>query len=170
MVKVLYEGEIVALEILHAAAHAGKTFAETEIVGGIGFGRFAGGPIPIAAVLEIDDVDGVAADDGAILLETKIVHAAEAFFEDLRAHDRAADGEDDAMIETFDGTAEDLEIERGGATDERAVEDGVVGNDVVADARVDGKRDVMAESGGEDGGVFPAVLDSRSDQWEPCRL
>ena len=36
MVEILDEGEIVGLEILHAAAHAGKTFAETEVVGGIG--------------------------------------------------------------------------------------------------------------------------------------
>src|SRR5688500_5677688 len=165
VVEVLDEGEVIALEILHAAAHAGKTFAKTEIVSGIGFGRFAGGPIPIAAVLKVDDVDGMAADDGTLLLEAKIIHATEAFFEDLRPHDGAADGEDDAVIETFDGATKDLEIGLRGAADERAVEDGVVGNDIVADAGMDGERNVVAESRGEDGGVFPAVFKVVATLW-----
>lgn len=158
VVEVLNKGKIIALKVLHAAAHPRKAFAETKVVGGIGFRRFAGGPVPVTAILEVDDVDGMIFHYGAFLLEAEVVHATDAFLENLRAHDGAADGENDAVIETFNGAAEDLEIDGGGASDESAVEDGVVGNDIVADARVDGERDVMAESGGEDGGVLPAVF------------
>ena len=58
MVEILNEGQVIALEVLHAATHAGETFAEAEVVSGIRFWRFAGGPIPIAAVLEITDAAG----------------------------------------------------------------------------------------------------------------
>lgn len=58
------EAEIIVLDVVHGAAHAGVAFAEAEVVGGIGFGRFPLGPVPVTAVLEIDDVDGVAMDDG----------------------------------------------------------------------------------------------------------
>ena len=48
---------VVTLRVVHRAAHAGETFAEAEIVGRIVLGRFAVRPVPVAAVLNIHNVN-----------------------------------------------------------------------------------------------------------------
>lgn len=60
MEKIVQESNIIALFIAHLTAHAGETFAEAKVVSWIGFGRLALGPVPLATVLDINDVDRVA--------------------------------------------------------------------------------------------------------------
>ena len=79
----MHERGVVALDVMHRAAHARKTFAEAEIVRGIGFGRFAFGPIPIAAVLQIDYENGMAGDNWAASLNAQIIDATQRFFKNL---------------------------------------------------------------------------------------
>ena len=89
--EVLDEGEVVGLDVVHGAAHPGEALAETQVVGGIGLGRFALGPVPAAAVLKITDEDGVTGNGGATVLEAQVVDAAQGFLEDLGGHDGGAD-------------------------------------------------------------------------------
>ncbi len=56
-VEMVDESEIVALEILHATPHTGEAFTEAQVVRGVCFRRFTFSPIPISAVLQIDDVN-----------------------------------------------------------------------------------------------------------------
>ena len=93
------------------------------------------------------------------VLQPQVVDAAQGFLEDLRPHDGRADREDDAALEACERAAEELEVGLGGAADRGAAEDRVIGDDVVADAGMDGERDVVASGLGEDRGVFPAVAD-----------
>ena len=93
------------------------------------------------------------------VLEPQVVDAAQGFLEDLRPHDGRADREHDAALEVAERAAEELEVPLGRPADRRAVEDRMIGDDVVADARMDGQRDVVASGLGEDRGVLPAVLD-----------
>lgn len=144
------EGDVVELEIMHRAAHAGEAFAEAEIVSGVFFGRFAFGPVPIPAVLEVDDVKGMVVDDGAAVLQADVVDATDAFFEDLRGHDGGADGEDEAAFEIIHGSAEETEVDVGGAPNGGTVEHGVIGDDVVADAGMDGEGNTEAKGVAED--------------------
>jgi hypothetical protein len=60
---IVEKSDIVTLDILHVATHAGETLAETEIVGWVGFGWLSFGPIPVAAVLDIDHEDRMVAND-----------------------------------------------------------------------------------------------------------
>ena len=146
--QALDEAGIVALEVVHRAAHAGVAFAEAQIVGRVIFRRFAGGPIPVAAILEIDDINGVSMDGAAPGLEAQIIDAAQTFLEDLRAHDGGADGEHDAAIEALDGGGEFAEINFRGASDGGAVVHGMAGDDVVADAGMNGEGDAGAKKRG----------------------
>src|ERR1017187_3071137 len=97
--EVMDEGHIVALQIGHAAAHPGVALAEAQIVGRIVLGRFALGPVPLAAVLQIHHIDGVAPDNRASGLQAQIVDAAQALFKDLGTHDGRADGKHHAIIQ-----------------------------------------------------------------------
>ena len=72
MIQVMHEQQVIALHVLHAAAHAGKALAETEVIGRVGLGRFAHGPVPAAAVLQIDYIDGVIGDRGPAGLQPQI--------------------------------------------------------------------------------------------------
>ena len=96
--KVLDEGCVVALQVVERAAHPGEALAETEIVGRIGLWGLTSGPIPPTAVLEVDHVKAVAADDVSAGLQPEIVDATERFLEDLRAHDGRADRENNAVV------------------------------------------------------------------------
>ena len=62
------EGGVVALGVVHDTAHAGVAFAEAEVVGGVVLGGLAPGPVPAAPVLDVDDVNAVAGDDGTAVL------------------------------------------------------------------------------------------------------
>ncbi len=73
-------------------------------------------------------------------LKPQVIDAAQGFLEDLRPHDGRADREHDAAVEVRERAAEELEIELGGAADRGAAEDRVIGDDVVADAGMDGQR------------------------------
>ena len=88
MEQVMGESDIVALEIMHRAAHAGETFAEAEVVGGIIFRRFALRPIPVSTILNVDNVKIMIVNDGPAILQAQIVYATDALFENLRGHDR----------------------------------------------------------------------------------
>src|SRR5439155_20345954 len=98
------------------------TFAEAEVVGRIVLGRFAVGPVPVAAILQIDNVNRVAANNRAARLQPQIVHTAQTLFEYLRAHDRRTNREDDAAVKLFSRSAEQPEIDVCGAPDGRAFE------------------------------------------------
>src|ERR1051325_9522295 len=117
MKEVMQEKNGVALDVLHRAAHAGVALAKAKVVGRVVLGRLAPGPVPATAVLEVDDVDGVVADNRAARLETQVIDATQALFEHLRSHDGRADGENHAAIEIFDRRAEQAEIEPGSAAD-----------------------------------------------------
>ncbi|MFM1942454.1 MAG: hypothetical protein RI897_1436 [Verrucomicrobiota bacterium] len=148
--EVMEEGDVIALDVVHCAAHAGVALAETEVVGCVFFGGFTLSPVPVASVLEVDDEDLVLLDHGAVVVEADVIDAADGFFEDLRAHDGGTDGEDDAAVELFHCTGEPAEVGGGGAADGGAVEDGVIGDDIVADARVDREGDALVEGVAED--------------------
>ena len=90
-VQIVNERRVVALQIVHAAPHARVAFAKAQVIGGVCFGRFAGGPVPAAAVLEVDDEDRVVLQNLPSALQPQIVHATDALLEHLWAHDRRAD-------------------------------------------------------------------------------
>ena len=166
------EGDVVALRVVHRAAHAGKTFAEAQIVGGIVLGRFALRPVPVAAVLQIHDENGVVADNHAPFLESQVVHATDALFENLRSHDRRANRKHHAAIESLDRRAELAKIDRRGAAQHRTVKHRVVRNDVVADTGMHGKRHAPRKCLGEHAGVFPRMfhlVPSRREAVRPHR-
>ena len=156
------ERQVVALHVVQGAAHPGKALAEPEVIGRVRLGRLALRPVPAAAVLEVDHVNRMAADDVAALLEPEVIDAAQGLLEDLRAHDGRADREHDAAVEVPERAGEELEVPLRRPADRRAVEHRMVGDDVVADARMHGHRDAVAERLGEDRRVLPAVLDRRS--------
>ena len=58
----MHERRVVALQVVHRAAHARVALAEAQVVGRVRLGRLALRPVPAAAVLQIDDVDRVVAD------------------------------------------------------------------------------------------------------------
>ena len=97
--KTMKEGGVVALGVMHGTAHAGVAFAEAQVVGRVVLGGLALGPVPAATVLDVDYINGVASDDGPAVLQAKVVDAREAFFKHLRAHDSAADAEEDAVVQ-----------------------------------------------------------------------
>lgn len=87
----MQEGGVVTLGVVHGAAHAGVAFAEAEVVSRVVGGRLALAPVPVAAVLDVDDINRVAVHHFAILLQAEVVDAGDAFFKNLRAHDGTAD-------------------------------------------------------------------------------
>src|SRR3954467_8575618 len=162
VIKVMQEGDIVALEVMHCPAHAGEALTEAQVIGSVVLRRLAFAPIPVAAVLKVDDEGRGIVDDSSFGLEAEIVHATNGLFEDLRPHDRGTDGHDHAVVESFEGGAEELEIDFGGASKHRAVEHRVVRNDVVAYPRMNGERNILTECVGEHAGVAPPV---QYDHW-----
>ena len=84
----MHEKQIVATTVAHPPTHARVALAEAQVVGGVVARRFALGPVPVAAVLEVHDVDAVAADDGAARLQAQVVHATDALLKNLRPHKR----------------------------------------------------------------------------------
>ena len=89
--KAVQEDNVITLQILHRSAHARKALAEAEIVSRVVLGRFAFAPVPVAAILEIDNEDVVIMDDGLPGLEAEIVYTTDAFLEYLGSHDRGSD-------------------------------------------------------------------------------
>ena len=73
------------------AAHPGKAFAETKIIGRTAFRRFALRPVPVSAILDVDDINRMVLHDSSSGLKPEIIDEAEAFFKNLRRHDRGAD-------------------------------------------------------------------------------
>ena len=104
------EERVVALKIVHDPTHPRKALTEPEVVGGVCLGGLSFSPIPISAVLEIDDVDGVILHDIATALQAKIVDATDALLENLRPHDGGADGHDDSPVSLIERSSEELEI------------------------------------------------------------
>src|SRR5258705_5944962 len=143
------EDNVVALQIMHHAAHAGEAFAEAQVVGRIILWRFAFRPVPVAAVLNIDDVDIVLAHDWPPGLKSQIIHATDALLENLRRHDCGPNGKDYSAIEAFDRATENPKINSGSASNRSRIEHGMVGNDIVTDARMDGERNSRAKSSSE---------------------
>ena len=100
-VKMMEERQVVALHVVQRAAHPGKALAEPQVIGGVRLGRLALRPVPAAAVLKVDDVERMAADDVAAGLQPQVVDAAQGLLEDLRPHDGRADREHDAAVEVL---------------------------------------------------------------------
>src|SRR3954470_8891178 len=128
MEKIVDEGGVVTLDVMHGAAHARKAFAESQIISGICFRCLAFGPIPISAILQINDENGVTRHDGTATLDAEIVHATNRLLENLRTHDRRTDGENNAAVESLDRCAEKAEIDSCGTTNHSAVEHRMIGN------------------------------------------
>src|SRR5271166_4792702 len=105
----MQEHGVVALEVMHLAAHPSVALAEPQVIGGVGLGWLAPGPVPAAAVLEVDDMDRVAGDDRAAVLESQVIHATEALLENLRPHDRRADRQDHPAVQGLDRAADEPE-------------------------------------------------------------
>ncbi len=61
--EMMEEHQIIALYVMEGTSHPRVALAEPEVIGRVGLGGLAVGPIPVAAVLEVDDVEAVAADD-----------------------------------------------------------------------------------------------------------
>ena len=96
------ESDIVALHIIHRAAHAREAFAEAQVVRWIVLRRFTLRPIPIPSVLDVHDIERMVVHNLASCLESKVVDATEALLKYLRRHDGGPDGEDYAIVESFD--------------------------------------------------------------------
>src|SRR5438046_4054436 len=144
---------VVALDIAHRAAHARITLAETQIIGRIVLRRLAFGPVPVAAVLQIDHVNCMILDDGPPGLQPQVVHTAQTLFKNLRPHDRRANGEHHAAVELFDRGAEEAKIQLGGASDGCAVEHRVIRDDVVADSGMNREGNLLAKGIRQHAGV-----------------
>src|ERR1041385_3705868 len=136
MEEMLDEDHVVALEIVHCAAHAGKAFAEAKVVSGVVLGRLAFGPVPVSAVLNVHDINFMVVNDGPVSLEAQIVDATDALLENLRGHDGGTNRKNHAAVETLDRPAEKPKIDPRGAANRGTVEHRMIGNDVVADSRV----------------------------------
>jgi hypothetical protein len=149
---------VVGFEIIHGATHARKTFAEAKVVSWVGLGRFALRPIPIAAVLNVHDVDGVVADDVAPTLQPQVVHTTQTFLKHLWRHNRRADGQHHAAVQSFHRRAEQAEIRIRRAPNRRPAKHRVTRDDVVADAWMHGQRNLVTESVGENGCFLPRML------------
>ena len=80
----------------------------------------------VAAILQIDNENGVVLNRGAASLQAQIVHAAFALFKHLRPHDRRPDGQDHPTIETLDRPAEQFEVPLPGPADGCPAEYGMV--------------------------------------------
>ena len=89
--QVLKERDVIALEVMHHAPHPREAFAKPQIISGIVLWGFTLRPIPIAAVLDIDNVNRVVVDDAVFILKAQVVHATDALLEHLRSHYRRAD-------------------------------------------------------------------------------
>ena len=84
------EGDVITLGIMHGSPHAVVAFAEAQVIGGVILGWLALAPVPAPPILDIDDINGVILHNRAILLQAQVVHAGNALFKNLRAHDGAA--------------------------------------------------------------------------------
>jgi len=62
------EGDVVTLGIVHGTSHAIVALAEAQIIGWIIFGRFTLAPVPVSAILNIDDIKGMILHNGAGIL------------------------------------------------------------------------------------------------------
>src|SRR5260370_1174410 len=125
------EGDVIALDIAHGSAHSREAFAKSKIVGGVVFGRFARGPIPVTAVLDIHDEELVIADGLPAGLESQIIHATEALLEHLGRHYGRAYGQNDAAVELLDRPADPLEIGIGGGSYHHPGEHSMIRGDVI---------------------------------------
>ena len=77
--KMVDERRVVALKIAQRTPHPRIALAEPQVIGGVGLGRLSLGPVPAAAVLEVDDVEGVAADHVEALLKARLFTQLSAF-------------------------------------------------------------------------------------------
>src|SRR5262249_27763625 len=105
------EQQVITLDVVKIASHAGIALAEPEVVSGVALGGLALRPIPVAAVLEVDDVEAMITDHALSSLKPEVVDAAQGFLEYLRAHDGRPDREDHAPFKVFERAREQLEIE-----------------------------------------------------------
>src|SRR4051812_8642618 len=96
--EIVGEKDVVALEIMHHAAHPGKALTKPEVVSRVVLRRLSFRPIPISAILQIDDIDLVIPDDFPASLQAQIVNAAKALFKDLRRHNSGAHREDHTAV------------------------------------------------------------------------
>ena len=112
-----------------------------------------------SAVLQVNNKNMVPANHGTAGLQSQIIDTTEALLEDLRPHDRRADRENHAAIQFFDPAAEQPEIGAGGAAYCGAVEHGMIGNDVVADAGMNGQGDVPLKALREEAVLFARMRD-----------
>src|ERR1700693_3168054 len=113
----------------------------------------------MAAILDVHDINRVLVDHRAPSLPSQIVDATEALFENLRRHDGRADGKHHPAIELLDRAPKKTEIRRRRAADSSSIKDRVRGDDVVTDAGMDGKRDILPEGLGQNRSFFPWMLD-----------
>src|SRR5262245_7204071 len=108
------EQEIIALDVMERAAHSGITLTEPQVVGWVLLGRLAPAPIPIATTLKVNDEETMPANDFEAALKAEVIDAGECFLEDLRTHDRRADGEHHAAVEIGERAAEQFEVDLAG--------------------------------------------------------
>src|ERR1043166_3979596 len=155
--KVMGKNNVVALQVVHGSSHAGKAFAEAQVIGRVVLGRLTLGPVPMAAVLQIHDVNLLSTHDGAAVLQPQIVHATDALLKALRSHDRRADGKNNAIIQPFDRAPEEAEIHLRGSANGRAVEHRMIRDDVIPDAGMDREWHAVTKSTSEDRELFPGM-------------
>src|SRR5689334_20176687 len=129
----MQKAHVVALHVAHRATHAREALAKAEVIRGIVFRRLALRPIPIAAILQIHDVETVLLHRFPPGLQAQIIHTTETLLEYLRRHDGRADRKHDTAIESLDASAEETEVEGRGTAQRGAVEHGVIRNNVIAD-------------------------------------
>ncbi len=151
------ERHVVALHVVKTAAHPRKALAETQVVGGVRLGGLAAGPVPAAAVLKVDHVDGMTARRRPALCSRRLLTQLRAFSKTCGPMIAEPIESTTPPSRSLHRAAEELEIPLGRPADGRAAEDRMVGDDVVADARMDGHRDAVPIRLGQDRRVLPAV-------------
>ena len=99
MIELMQKGGIIILKVMHLTTHASIALAEPQVIRRIGLGRFALGPIPVAAFLKVDHKNSVLADRSLAVLNAQIIDTAHGFLEHLRPHDSRSDRHDHAFIQ-----------------------------------------------------------------------
>lgn len=160
MVEMPDELQVIHAGVAHGATHARKTFAEAQIIGRIGLGRLALGPIPVAPVLQVHHLDGERMDRRTTGLQAEVVDAAQTLLKNLWRHDGRADAHEHTSVQVVHRFGEDLEIEPRRPPHHRPVMQGMGGNDIIADARMDRGRDAVPEGLRQDRGFLPGMRHS----------
>ena len=135
---------------MHLTAHAGVCLAEAQVIGRAGDGRLALCPVPVPAVLQVDDVHRVISHNWPAGLKTQMVHTTQRLLEHLRSHDRRANRQHHPAVELLECPGERLKIDLRRPANRRTVEHRMVRDNVVPNPWMHGQRHPVSVGRGDD--------------------